>query len=54
MIPTEAVEAALAASLAYKSQRGMDNAENKMRSILAAAAPHMLAEVQYVASDDAA
>jgi hypothetical protein len=42
VIPDEAVEAALNASLTFKNQRGMDNAANQMRHILEAAAPHML------------
>lgn len=41
MIPVEAIEAALAANLAYKSQRSLDNAEKQMRAVLEAAAPHM-------------
>lgn len=44
MIPEEAVEAALAANRAYKSQRGIDNAEKQMRAVLEAAAPYLKAE----------
>jgi hypothetical protein len=43
MIPDAAVEAALAARLAFKNQRGMDNNANLMRHILEAAAPHLMA-----------
>jgi hypothetical protein len=45
VIPDEAVEAALAAQLSFKNQRGMDNNANLMRNILEAAAPHMMAAV---------
>jgi len=41
-IPDEAVEAALAARLSFKNQRGMDNSANLMRHILEAAAPHLM------------
>jgi hypothetical protein len=44
VIPDEAVEAALAAQLSFKNQRGMDNSANLMRHILEAAAPHLLRE----------
>lgn len=43
MIPDDAVEAALAAQLSFKNQRGMDNNANLMRHILEAAAPHLMA-----------
>ena len=43
-ISDEAVEAALAASRAYESQRSMDNAEKQMRAIVDAAAPFIAAE----------
>jgi len=49
-IPDEAVEAALAAQLSFKNQRGMDNSANLMRHILEAAAPHLLPEAAEVAS----
>jgi hypothetical protein len=51
VIPDEAVEAALAAQLSFKNQRGMDNSANLMRHILEAAAPHMMAEVERELSD---
>lgn len=50
-ISDEAVEAALAASRAYKSQRSMDNAEKQMRAILEAAAPYIAAAWHDAASE---
>ena len=51
MIPDAAVEAALNARLTFKSQRGMDNAANLMRHILAAATPYMLTEAANLIRD---
>jgi dihydropteroate synthase len=50
-ISDEAVEAALVASRAYKSQRSMDNAEKQMRAILEAAAPILLSHERKQTAD---
>ena len=51
LIPTEAVEAALAANRAYPSQRSMDNAEKQMRAVLEAAAPFIEGQALRQAAD---
>lgn len=51
VIPAEAVEAALAANRAYKSQRSRDNAEKQMRAILEAAAPYIKSQLLEEVSD---
>lgn len=54
VIPPQAVEAALAADRAYKSQRSMDNAEKQMRAVLEAAVAHIVTDSKAAAMEEVA